>query len=590
MQVMATIYNNISRWELKSSPKSEISRNMDSMLENANTKELAIDLMSDLILIKYNRQTGFWNNVDNVDKQEEGWQRIDANLRSNIHSNLSTPDLMCFVRNNGYIAQRKIPSGFKALLLKLSFENRTEIVSRFPEEERDTLCTYLRDATGEDWSAHIVEAGKLVEHRRFISELTHWKDSASGRDVSKVHTVVLTVCERLGEGNDAGLNLDGVDISTLPPLPPRLTVLSLDNSTVKTLPVNLPAGMTSLSIRNSEVTELPAYLPAGLNRDELLKTTKENAERIEETNRQLQENSRIREEEQAALLLPESLALTQVRIQQINRLREPVQASNQELLRLAPDNRANQQAAHAAPLLPRRLALTQRRLQEILRLALENRPNQEAAQPVPISPESFAMALERVMSQNVREPAVSALVRLIRQNAREQRREHREVFLAVLDEEAHNDDFIEPNFIWDNHVEDAIQTATNNNRALYNCEGGIQASFDNQKPNETQVIKIHSFIQTRPNFEALTSKDGLHLSPAIISLPGGADCISGEEFAPTVQTEWCLLTQGANKYILVTATMVKDLISNGSLHPFLQRKLVADDILRGQAVLDLMNA
>jgi hypothetical protein len=117
----------------------------------------------------------------------------------------------------------------------------------------------------------------------------------------------------------------------------------------------------------------------------------------------------------------------------------------------------------------------------------------------------------------------------------------------------------------------------------------VESNFTRQEPSEAQIVDIHSFIKTEENFNALTSNEGMTLGTATVFLSQGLDCISMEDFDPAEQTEWCLLTQGVNKFILVTAETAQQLISFGNRHPFDQRELRAGDIVRGKAALDLLH-
>lgn len=62
---------------------------------------------------------------------------------------------MIFVKNDSYIFQTGIPAEFKALLSSLCNEDKTAILQKFPEEDRETMCNFLGDITGEDWSTHL---------------------------------------------------------------------------------------------------------------------------------------------------------------------------------------------------------------------------------------------------------------------------------------------------------------------------------------------------------------------------------------------------------------------------------------------------
>lgn len=141
--------------------------------------------------------------------------------------------------------------------------------------------------------------------------------------------------------------------------------------------------------------------------------------------------------------------------------------------------------------------------------------------------------------------------------------------------------------LWDNHAEESVQLALNSNQVKYNEKGGIKDIFNSQKPNDFQIEQIHSYIKLNPNFEKLKSNEGLKVANGFINLTEGRDCISFEVFDSAIQTEWCLLRQGGDKYNLITATTAEQLILLGNKNPFDQCSLTANDILRGQAVIDI---
>jgi hypothetical protein len=72
-------------------------------------------------------------------------------------------------------------------------------------------------------------------------------------------------------------------------------------------------------------------------------------------------------------------------------------------------------------------------------------------------------------------------------------------------------------------------------------------------------------------------------------LPLGRDCLTWVYFDPEIKTEWCLLHQADNIYNFVTAETIDRHLDNNIRHPMLSRDLVGGDILRGQAVLDLLH-
>ncbi|MCD6026289.1 MAG: hypothetical protein K0R08_808 [Solimicrobium sp.] len=126
-------------------------------------------------------------------------------------------------------------------------------------------------------------------------------------------------------------------------------------------------------------------------------------------------------------------------------------------------------------------------------------------------------------------------------------------------------------------------------RAKYYGKGGLHDVFVNQKPSNEQIHEINLFINTHQS--TLMSPEGLIIEcdqgTATLFFSQGVDYISFEEFEATAKTEWCLLTQGNNTYNLITATTVGDLLRAGSTHPFTQKELSQDDIVRGQALLNL---
>jgi hypothetical protein len=55
---------------------------------------------------------------------------------------------MAFIKNDGYIVQRKIPSEFQELL---AVSDQQGILGNFSEEERLNMRNFLTNATGTDW-------------------------------------------------------------------------------------------------------------------------------------------------------------------------------------------------------------------------------------------------------------------------------------------------------------------------------------------------------------------------------------------------------------------------------------------------------
>lgn len=122
--------------------------------------------------------------------------------------------------------------------------------------------------------------------------------------------------------------------------------------------------------------------------------------------------------------------------------------------------------------------------------------------------------------------------------------------------------------------------------AQYRAEGGLKASIDAQAPDEVQSKAIKKAMQD--NLAKLTHKDGLKVENRTFSLDEtGGDFISGDEFNPNDQTEWCLLRTG-NNYSFITAQSADDLIKNGNKHPLTNKAMQNGDIIRGKAILDLM--
>lgn len=108
-----------------------------------------IQLLSKLVLIKYYRQTGFLNNVADTFVQHCLWNQIESeNL---VPEGLEMVDLMRFIKNDGYLVQKKIPSTFKSLLLNLDAENRQNLVNSFPPEIKEAVHNFLINATSESW-------------------------------------------------------------------------------------------------------------------------------------------------------------------------------------------------------------------------------------------------------------------------------------------------------------------------------------------------------------------------------------------------------------------------------------------------------
>ena len=105
-----------------------------------------------------------------------------------------------------------------------------------------------------------------------------------------------------------------------------------------------------------------------------------------------------------------------------------------------------------------------------------------------------------------------------------------------------------------------------------------------QAPNNMQRDKINSYI--KQNLTELKSEDGISINKITLELPNGADLFTCEDFDPASTTEWCLLSKGGNKTILITANSAERLINSGNEDPF--KSGSATPIVRGQAMLDLL--
>lgn len=143
-------YNDITRFRLKSSlmtdwvNKPAIAGSVSRM--NGHDK---LTLLSRLVAIKYYRQSGCSSgSLEAANEQEKLWKSI---ADSPLPEDVNLPDLMAFVKNNGYFIQRKIPSTFQALLVNLSDDEKQDLMNKFPVFMQGELCEFLREATGKDW-------------------------------------------------------------------------------------------------------------------------------------------------------------------------------------------------------------------------------------------------------------------------------------------------------------------------------------------------------------------------------------------------------------------------------------------------------
>jgi hypothetical protein len=131
-------------------------------------------------------------------------------------------------------------------------------------------------------------------------------------------------------------------------------------------------------------------------------------------------------------------------------------------------------------------------------------------------------------------------------------------------------------------------------KAEYKKLGGVEETFILQKPNEVQRQIINSFIDK--NLAQLTS-GGVTINEFIIEIspdkyskkiPDGIDTFSFESFDPSSNTEWCLCHKGGNKYILITANTVQQVINEGLNHPFGSEPFLLTSIIRGAAMMKLI--
>ncbi|MCD6027508.1 MAG: hypothetical protein K0R08_2027 [Solimicrobium sp.] len=311
MENITALYNDISRSEVElfSLSKDDTYLKIAAMLSTVENKNQAYDLLRDLITIKYNRQAEFSDNVDHLGKQEECWQRI----KDNLAGNMNLRDLMIFVKNDGYIVQRKIPSQFRALLLSLDPDRRAVLMDKFSPEDRPQIGIYLGYATGENWNRHtvitpeqqwpvvstnsttiIANSNQAIRCEPFVSELNIWKNNVLGEDRECVAELTLNAYDYALSNplSDMKLDLSEKRITELPPLFGRLTILDISSTDVTNLPPNLPEGLINLNISNTQVkklpdlpsgltilniegtkiTKLPAHLPAGLERLHIAQT------------------------------------------------------------------------------------------------------------------------------------------------------------------------------------------------------------------------------------------------------------------------------------------------------------------------------
>jgi hypothetical protein len=144
------------------------------------------------------------------------------------------------------------------------------------------------------------------------------------------------------------------------------------------------------------------------------------------------------------------------------------------------------------------------------------------------------------------------------------------------------------NNAYDRHRTAVIAQSSLNNITEYNSEGGLGEYFTSQRPNSNQITKINETLLQ--HIDALKSIDGLQLKGGeSISLTfDGFDFIGADQFGEDKSIEWCLLRQGNNNYNLVTAASVTGMINAGGKHPTLGRKLLPDDIIRGEKFMQLL--
>ncbi|CAM5999579.1 unnamed protein product [Sphagnum balticum] len=120
----------------------------------------------------------------------------------------------------------------------------------------------------------------------------------------------------------------------------------------------------------------------------------------------------------------------------------------------------------------------------------------------------------------------------------------------------------------------------------YHADGGLKADFASRRPTDEQSGAIRESMQR--NLEKLKHQDGLKIDNGKISLDEGQCPLSLDDFDPEENAEWCLLRTG-DAYTFVKAGMMEESIKAGYKHPLRNDKLLeSSDLVRGKAVLDLL--
>lgn len=139
-----------------------------------------VRLLSKLVAIKYYRQAGigYFNDVDEVAEQNRLWSEI---LNGRLLPEKTTlHELMEFIKNDGYLVQRKLPQELQDLLSPLSLNGteQEDVVSHFRATERAKMCEFLTNATQQSWTYDATD-------RKFASpvdkRLSHTTDATTDR-------------------------------------------------------------------------------------------------------------------------------------------------------------------------------------------------------------------------------------------------------------------------------------------------------------------------------------------------------------------------------------------------------------------------
>ncbi|VVE85427.1 hypothetical protein [Pandoraea sputorum] len=127
--------------------------------------------------------------------------------------------------------------------------------------------------------------------------------------------------------------------------------------------------------------------------------------------------------------------------------------------------------------------------------------------------------------------------------------------------------------------------------AYHRFKGGapaVRAAFNAQAPGPALITRLNAEIAAHR--ADLASHGGCTFDSRTFFMDGGADCVSFEQFDPSADVEWCLIRRNENNTVfdLITVVTADAMIRNGTNHLVLGRPLRPGDLLRGEAVLNLL--